>query len=184
MIRVTQIIEYLRNNLPGWSIEGAIDLSIAEDASRLPLPAMYVGLAPMVYSDISTSTYLQDYIENFFIITCTPTTSNEDRTGKYGQDFVPIAREYLFKLLVNNKQFDPDSHVIMMGRDLPEKLDRARYYHRFEFRIAGRIAPEDVTPLQLDYFDKLFAEYQIQGFTEGSPVTQQFIQPIYFTSDS
>ena len=184
MIRIIDIIEHLRNNLSGWSVEGAIDLSIAEDASRLPLPAMYIGLGPMVYEDISLSTYRQEYIQNFFILTCTPTRANDDRTGKYGQDFVSIARGYLLQLLVNNKQFDPDSHVITLSRDQPEKLDRARYYHRFDFRIKGALDQNDVTPLVLDYFDKLFAEYQVEESTDDTPVTQQYIQPLYFTTDS
>ena len=181
MIKLTEIITYLRANLPTWSIEGAVDLAVAEDASRLKLPAMYVGLAPTVYTDLAESTYLQDYVENFFIITCTPTSDSSDRTGKYAQDFVPVAREYLFKLLVNNKQFDPDSHVIMMGRDLPEKLDKARYYHRFEFRIKGRIAPEDVTPLHLDYFDTFFAQYKTTEFTDGTPPVESIDKNLYFT---
>ncbi len=69
----------------------------------------------------------------------------------------------------------------MMTRDMPEKLDRARYYHKFEFMIKGRIAPEDVTPLQLDYFDKFFVDYVTDQATSETPPIQQEIKPIYFT---
>jgi hypothetical protein len=184
MIRLLDIIELLRSNLPSWSIEGAIDLSIAEDASRLPLPAMYLGLGPVVYEDTSPSTYYQKYTQNFFIIACVPTKSNDDRTGKYGQDSVSITRGYLLNLLVNNMQFDPDSHVIMLVKDQPEKLDRARYYHRFDFKIQGALDQNDVTPLELDYFDKLFTEYVPEESTDDTPFSQQEIQPLYFTTDS
>jgi hypothetical protein len=181
MIKVTQIIQLLRQHLPTWSVEGAIDLSIAEDASRLPLPALYVGLAPTVYENTSQSTYEQTYTQNFFILSCTPTKEGDDRTGKYGQDFVPTILEYLLRILVNNKDLDPDSHVIMMRRDAPEKLDRARYYHKFEFTVEGRLLPEDVHQLELDYFDKLFVDYVVDGSTDGTPSIQQEIKPIYFT---
>lgn len=181
MIRITQIITYLRENLPTWSVEGAYDQAVAENDSVLPLPAMYVGLKDIKYTDQSDSTYLQDYIETFFVITCTPTTSSHDRTGKYAQDFVATVREYLFKLLVNNKQFDPDSHVITMSQDFPEKFDKARYYHRFELKIRGRISPDDVTPLQLDKFDTFYAEYKTPDFTEETPKVESLDQHLYFT---
>jgi hypothetical protein len=181
MIRITEIIEILRNELEGWSVDGAVNMALAEDASRLPLPAMYVGLGPCIYSVLSESTYLQEYIENFFIITCTPVMPNDDRTGKYAQDFIPTARDALMQILVNYKDLDPDSHAIVMTRDLPEKIDRARYYHRFEFRIKGRIDPDDVRPLDLDVFDTLFAEYVVDEATDDTPAVEETITPIYYT---
>jgi hypothetical protein len=181
MIHITEIITYLRAQLPSWSIEGAVEIAVAQDASKLKLPAMYIGLGAMIYEDTSESTYLQDYVENFFIITCTPTIENSDTTGKYAQDFIPTIRGYLFTTLVNNKQFDPDSHVIMLVKDQPitEKFDRARYYHRFDFMVKGRIAPEDVTQLELDKFDKLFVEYVTTDATDDTPVIEQEIDHIY-----
>jgi hypothetical protein len=183
MIRVTEIIELLRNELQGWSVDGAVDLAIAEDSSRLPLPCMYVGLAPFTCQTVSFETYEQTYKENFFIITCTPTTPSDDRTGKYAQDFVYVARMALLSILGNNKDLDPESHAIMFERDLPEKLDRARYYHRFEFSVTGRFLPEDVRPLDLDVFDTMFNEYVPSDATDETPPVEQLITPIYYTTE-
>lgn len=179
MIHITQIIEILRKELSGWSVDGAVNLSLAEDASRLPLPAMYVGLAPCTYTVESLSTYLQNYVENFFIITCTPVMPNDDRTGKYGQDFVLTARRALLSILVNYRGFDNNSHPVVLTRDQPEKIDKARYYHRFEFAIRGSLDQNDARPLNLDIFNTLFAEYEPENSTDETPKPSQIITPIY-----
>ncbi len=186
MIRITEIIALLRNEATNWSVDGAVNKAIAKDDSRLPLPALYVGLSSMVYTKVSQSTYLQDYVENFFVLSCTPTTLNDDKTGKYAQDYVPIIRQKLMSILVNYKGFDPDSHVVMLERDQPEDIDydRARYYHRFDFSITGRIDPTNVRPLVLDYFDTLTAQYVVDQATDDTPPVEQTITPLYFTTDT
>src|SRR5688572_8517820 len=103
MIHITQIIQYLREQFPSWSIDGAVEQAVAEDSSRLKPPSMFVGLGKFDASTISKSTYRQDYIERFVILTCTPLRANEDRTGKYAQDFVLNARRILLSSLVNYK---------------------------------------------------------------------------------
>lgn len=181
MIRLTEIITHLRNNLPSWSVEGAVDQSVAEDNSRLKLPAMYVGLIGVDYTIESESTYLQSYVDKFFILTCTPTTEAHDRTGKYAQDVVYIARDAFKLLLVNNPQFDLDSYSIVFKRDMPDKFDKARYFHRFEFEVHGWLDKDDVTPLALDLFDTFFATYKTTDFTDNTPVVESLDSNLYFT---
>jgi hypothetical protein len=175
------LITYLRTNLPSWSIDGAVELAIAKDKSRLRLPAMYVGLGDFAITKTNHETYEQEWELHFNIITCTPTTEADDRTGKYAQDFVTDARIILNKLLVNNMSFDRDAHAIEALRDRFEDLDAARYYHRFEFKMVGLYRPEDATPMTLDYFDKLFVDYVVEGSTDATPPTQQQIEidPLY-----
>ncbi len=180
MIHITQIIEYLRTKFPTWNIDGAVEVATAEDKSRLPAPSMFVGLAKFDAETISHSTYQQNYLERFVILTCTPTTRNDDRTGKYAQDFVLTARRMLMSVLVNYKEFDPDSHAIEIVSDEPEKLDKARYWHKFVFKIAGSIEPADVTPLELDLFDKFFAEIVPSDATDDTPTEEMQLNDLYF----
>jgi hypothetical protein len=184
-IRITPIIVLLRNNCPSWSVEGAVDITVIEDQSRLKLPAMYVGLAPRIYTNISEGTYLQEYLDSFFVMTCTPLKENHDRTGKYAQDFVPIARNELLMLLTNNRELfaenERKSQPIICTRDAPEKIDKARYYHRFDFSMRGWLDQNDVTPIQTDYFDTFFAEYNTTEFTDETPTVESIDKSLFFT---
>jgi hypothetical protein len=182
MIHITQIIQYLRTQFPTWNIDGAVEQAVAEDQSRIKPPSMFVGLGRFDATTVSRSTFQQDYVERFVILTCTPLTPNDDRTGKYAQDFVLTAREMLMQTLVNYKNFDVNSHSIHLVSDEPKKLDRARYWHEFTFKIEGTIDPNDVTPISTDYFDKLFVDYVVEpDATDDTPPIEQEIKPIYFT---
>lgn len=181
MIRVTDLVRYLRTQLPSWRVDGAIEQAVAEDKSRLTLPAMFVGLLPFDAEPMPRGmTYRQEYVEKFFILTCTPVDPNEDRTGKYAQDFVLTARRMLMGVLVNYKDLDGDSNAICIVRDVPDKFDGSRYWHRFEYSVVGVIEPPDVTQLDLDYFDKLFVDWTPTGATDDTPHVEQEIKPIYF----
>jgi hypothetical protein len=179
MIRITELITYMRGVLPTWRIDGAAELSAAEDRSRLQLPAMYVMLGQFQATSFIANEFRQDYDERIVILLGLPNT--QDRTGKYAQDIVTTARNALLTTLVNYQRLDSDSSPVFIVGDRIEEMDKARYWHRFEFKIEGTIGEEDVTQITLDKFDALYADWDLAEADESTyPNAQDIIKPLFF----
>lgn len=152
MIQITQIIDYLRANLTTCQVDGAASLAYAEDNSRLMtnpdggiIPAVYVMLGTCTATVLSPSTFLEDYDERLVIIACTDNTL--DRTGKSAQQFMYALRKAIFSILLNYV-YDPQSFSLQFIGDSMLKMDRALYWHQFEFSLKGRLDYTDGAPLQ------------------------------------
>lgn len=187
MIQVTQIIKYLRDNLQNIRVDGCAELAKAKDDSRLMMengfsfvPTVFVMLGDVTCTTMSKESFLLQYEAKFSIIACINNT--DDRTGKSAQQYVYNMRLALFALLLNWKS-DDDSHNIEYVGDTMIDMDRARYWHRFDFKKVGWLNESDGVPEALGVFNELNAQWMSQDSAITEPIMRDVISPLYFIPD-
>lgn len=194
MIVVTQIIGYLRSKLqitsqdgnvsPAFRIDAAADIENALDDSRQmvdasgkTIPSLFVVLGTYTAKTTSTGTFEQQSDDRLIIIACIDNT--QDRTGKYAQALVPTIRQVLFDCLLN-KRIDPNCKPLAYVRDHMAKMDRARYWHYFEYSLIGVLQPADGADLDLTVFDGFSADFESQIPTADNPMAQATINNLFY----
>jgi hypothetical protein len=163
--------------------DGAAALANAKDDSRLMLEndnfitTIFVMLGDFTATTLATETILQDYDERLVLIACLDNT--KDRTGKYAQDFVCHLRRQLLSQLLNY-EYDPDSHNLMYVGDKMLEMDRARYWHKFEFKLLGRLGEEDGVDLNLSVFNKYVADWHSTNPIHDELLATDILEPLYY----
>lgn len=183
MIQVTALIEYLRGKLsPAWRIDGAANLAYAKDDSRLMvesgklIPTLFVVLGKFQATVTTQDPIDQNYDERIVIIACLDNTL--DRTGKYAQQLVYHLRLALFRSLLNYR-YDEDCHTIKYVGDEMVEMDRARYWHKFEFSQMGRLQEPDGVGLDLSILNKIVADWNSTSPTADNPIAEDVIDDLY-----
>lgn len=183
MIQVTKIIDYMRPLLPNLRIDGAAALANAKDDSRLMMEngvnfitTLFVMLGDFSATTLANETFLQDYDERIVFIACIDNTL--DRTGKYAQQFVYQLRLALFGILLNYK-YDPASHSLQYVGDKMMDMDRSRYWHKFEFRLLGRLDETDGVGIDLTDFNEYTATWQSPDPLADEPIASDDIKGLY-----
>jgi hypothetical protein len=183
MIQVTQVIEYLRTNLTTMRVDGAAALANAKDDSRLYvegetiIPTLFVMLGTFVATTLSLEAFLQDYEEKLTIIICLD--NKQDRTGKHAQQLVYSMRFALLKILLNYDGFDTDSHSLQYVGDQMIDMDRSRYWHKFEFKLLGRLGQEDGVSFDLDEFNHYVANWYSNDPLADEPLATDDLIPLF-----
>lgn len=185
MIHVDEIIAYLRENLSSYAIGGSAELQAIEDDSRLHvedgkvIPALYVMLGDFIVTSAATNPEYpaQDYEENFSVVAVLNNTLT--RTGQHPQQLIPDLRQALINQLYGQRRFDEDSHPIQYVRDTFLKMDRARYFHIFTFRLYGRIDMTDAQSFDLDNFNRYVADWNSQNENADNPLATDDIDGLY-----
>jgi hypothetical protein len=185
MIQITQVIEYVRQNLTSVRVDGAAALANAKDDSRLYvegetlITTLFIMLGTFVATTLSLEAPLQDYEERLTIIACID--NKQDRTGKHAQQLVYALRLALLKILLNYKEFDPNSHSLQYVGDqmIADAMDRARYWHRFEFKLLGRLGQEDGVTFNLDNFNRYVANWYSHDPLADEPLATDDINHLY-----
>ncbi len=186
MIRVTDFISLLREQFPSMRTDGAAALANAKDDNRLMsengnfVTTLFVMLGDFTAITVARETVTQDYDERLVIIACIDNT--KDRTGKYAQDFVCHLRRQLLRKLLNYP-YDPDSHNLMYVGDKMLEMDRSRYWHKFEFTLAGRLGEQDGVELNLDVFNKYVAEWHSTNPVHDELLATDILEPLYYIPD-
>lgn len=190
MIQINKVIDYMRPLLPSMRVDGAAALANAKDDSRLMvegneiIPTLFVMLGNFVAQTISLETYEQTYDERLTIIACID--NKQDRTGKYSQQFVYYLRLALFKILLNydgldvDETGDPNSHALQYVGDQMLEMDRSRYWHKFEFKLNGRLGPEDGVQLDLSVFNEYVAKWYSSDPLADNPLAIDDLIPLYY----
>jgi hypothetical protein len=184
MIQITEVIRYLRDNIESFKVGGAAELAAAKDDSRLMvesgtvIPTLFAMLGNYVAleDNENAQTPQQDTDQRLVIIACL--NNSADRTGQHAQQLVPSVRRALLRLLYNNNQFDTDAHPLQYVGDAMSEMDRARYWHRFEFRCKGRINITDGKEFDLDNFDRMVNTWIKTGYTDN-PLAVDDIKNLY-----
>lgn len=196
-INVNAFIQYLRSLLqnpninntssPSYKIDGASAMHFAEDDSRImtdasgkTIPSLYVVWGTCKATITSRMPLDQQYDQRLLVIACLDNT--QDRTGKYAQALVPTVKQDLFNCLLN-KRLDILCFPITYVGDEMVKMDKARYWHRFEFSIVGRLQPPDGAPLDLNIFNTFTADFDSTIPTANNPMAQAEIDNLYFPTD-
>lgn len=192
MIQIKDVIEYLRANLPdNIRVDGAAALANAQDDSRLyaeknqstvitTLFVMYEGSDAV---RIAQETFEQTYTETFSLIAVID--NQQDRTGKYAQQYVYHLKRLLFRLLLDygkepGHSFDDESHTVGFVSDKFMDMDRARYWHKFTFNISGRLTAVDGYQMaDLSVFDKYIAEWGSNDLNADLPLATDDVEPLY-----
>jgi maleate cis-trans isomerase len=172
---ISPIIQRLRENLPSnYKVGGVAEYEAAADDSRLALPSFFVIYAGSTATPVTSQTYEQTIDERLQVIAVISNTA--DRTGKTAQEQVHTIRANLFALLLNY-QADPDANPLEFVNDRMWRMDAARYFHIFEFRQIGRLAPEDGAQLVLDNFDSAYIDWNlVESQEENHPDAQDRIE--------
>lgn len=165
MIQIDNVVTYLRASLTSgpYIVGAAASLAVAKDNSRLMvgegspiLPTMFVMLGKFVNTTLAPETFLQEYDERLDIIICLDNQS--DRTGQSAQQIVYQTRIDLYSLLANYL-VDPNCHTLQPVGDQMADMDRARYWHRFEFSCKGRLDSTDGYQPNLDNLNEVTVDY-------------------------
>lgn len=175
---ISDVIVRLRTVLSSWSnrIYGAAEYEAVEDKARLPLPAMYVSYAGSTARTLSNSTFLQEMDERVRVLVV---IAQADRTGKTAQDQIHTIRAAIFSALLNYP-LNADAHTLEFVSDSMLEIDKARYFHMFEFRQISRLDTEDGAALALDDFNNLYADWNLTESDESNhPDAQDNITDIY-----
>lgn len=181
-MNLTAIIERLRATMPeniwGKRIAGAAEfLDAVEDQARLIFPSMYVILGENTATTLANSTYLQEYEERFYIVVVLDNRS--DRRGQTAQERIDSIQNALWAALLNF-EIDCCATSIQYVRNEFLQMDKARYFHRFEFKQIKRLDPTDGAQLELDNFDKFFANWElVESDPLDHPDAQDHITDIY-----
>lgn len=178
-MQITPIITYLREQLTSWSsrIDGAAEYEAIEDKSRLAIPSMFVMYGGSTATLISYSTFEQELDERLRIMVVLDNKS--DRTGKSAQDQVHTVRDALFGALLNY-QNDEDAHTLQFVEDRMIEMDKARYFHLFEFKQIKRLEPDDGVALTLDNFNTFYADWEAEETNPTEhPDAQDHLEDIY-----
>lgn len=184
MIQITEIITYLRSKLsPAWRVDGAGSLATAKDDSRLMIgasnefiPTLFVMIGKFIVKTVSQEIIDQTWDARLVILACLDNT--QDRTGKYAQQTAYYLRLALNRCLLNYR-YDPDSHPIKAVGDEMVEMDRARYWHKFEFSMEGRYQEADGVQLNFDELNKIIADWNSTSPTADNPIIEDDIEPLY-----
>lgn len=177
MIQITQVIDFIRPPLlknNSIHVDGAATLEAAKDNSRLMIesgkiiPTLFVCMGNTTAVRIAQETFEETYQQKFVVYLCLD--NQKDRTGKYVQQQVFFIRPILFKLLLNNRLFDVDSHSIGFDGDGMADMDRAVYWHAFMFSIAGRLLPEDGYQEDLTNLNEITSTYTSPDVLADEPL--------------
>ena len=178
MIKISELITYLRAKLTTYRVYGSAELAAAKDDSSLILPAFYVSLGNLSATDVSDPPEVeQDYDERIVIMFVA--NNKLDRTGVSAQDSVYYARYALLSALLN---FEPDplAHPLRYVGDSYLEMDAARYWHRFEFKCLGKIGTAEGVTKTFDNFDKFYADWNLaEADASTHPNAQDHINDIY-----
>lgn len=195
---VNAIIKYLRSNLqnpninntsdsPAYKIDGAAAMIVAEDDSRImvdssgkTLSSLFILWGACKATVVSRMPLDQSFDQRIIVIACLDNT--QDRTGKYAQALIPIVRQDLFNYLLN-KRLDMSSFPIIYVGDEMIKMDKARYWHRFEFSMTGRLQPPDGADLDLGIFNTFTADFDSTIPTANNPMAQAEVDNLYYPPD-
>lgn len=174
------IIEHLRECLPTWSnrIAGAAEFAAVEDKARLTIPAMYVMLgASQMSLELSISPTIQIQMdERFIIYVCLEQT---ERRGQSAQEQIDGIKKALFGCLFNYV-CDRKAYAIVYVSDRMVAMDRARYFHQFEFKQVSQVDESDGWAEVLANFDKFYADVElVKSSEEVHPDMQIQIEDIY-----
>jgi len=160
---ITPIIEQLRSQLTSWGdrIAGAAEFAAIEDKVRLSLPAMYVQLTQdEVVREVSISPTIQQDIADRLVITVI--LANEDIRGQSAQDQIDGIRKALFASILNwTSEKYKYAFQYVGGRMI--SMDRARYFHEFEFKQIYRIDETDGLQILLSDFNKFYADWNLKN---------------------
>jgi hypothetical protein len=182
MIQITKIINYMRPLVTNMRVDGAAALANAKDDSRLMvegdtiIPTLFVMLGDFNATTLALETFLQEYDERLVIIACID--NKQDRTGKYAQQFVYSLRIALFQMLLNY-EYDPNSHSLQYVGDKMLEMDRARYWHKFEFKLLGRLDESDGVQLKLTNFNEFVANWNSADPIADNPLAIDDLIPLY-----
>lgn len=185
MIQVSQVIQYLRSKMPDVNVGGAADYVIASDNSRLMVESqttfvmsLFVMLGDFNAQTLSLDTLDEVYTEDICILACID--NRNDRTGTSAQSQVFLLRRALLSALLNYYGFDLDSHSLQYTHDSMVNMDRARYWHKFVFRLNGRLSPKDGWLLEgLHIFNTFTATYYSNDPLADEPIAEDIINNLY-----
>lgn len=178
-MRTDLVIERLREKLTSWHdrIFGAAELKAAEDKSRLLMPSAYVMYGGSTAKTLSYETFDQEIDERLRLLVILDNT--QDRTGKSAQDQIHTIRAAIFAALLNYR-LDEDSHSLQFVGDSMAEMNKAQYMHVFEFKLVGRLQEEDGTPLDLENFNSIYADWNLEESDESDhPDAQDVVDELY-----
>lgn len=183
-MKISTVISHLRQHMPNlggqpWSnrIAGAAEFAAVTDKTRLDSPSLYVLLGPDTAKEMQAgSTYEQDLTERFSVIAV---LDNQDRRGQETQDQVHDIRTGLLSCLANWVGISGFVSCEYLGSQFLQ-MDRARYFHQFDFQFRGIITIEDGFQPDTGIFDSLFADWELtESDPENHPDAQDQIEDIY-----
>lgn len=187
MIDPLTIITYLRPLLqtqePSIRVDGAAEFFAAEDRSRLPAPTIYVMLGNFSTTVDSISPLVQPYDARYIFLA--KISNTDDRTGKYAQSYVHHLRQILFSYLFGHNFLGGGYYPLIYIGDSPKEMDKAQYWHQFEYSQRGLLAPSDFIPEPvLDKFQRFYADWNLPETGEiNHPDAQDHIEHLYDDSD-
>lgn len=185
MMQPNQVISYLRNALKNADIfvDGASSLEYVKDNSRLMnenniiVPTIFVVIGALTATTISFEAFEQIYEQRLTLITVVD--NRQDRTGKYAQQTIFNLRELLFPLLLNYDGFDTDSHALQYVGDQMMDMDRARYWHKFEFKLNGRLLPIDGYQPNLTNLNEIINNWNSSDPLADNPLAVDDLKNLY-----
>jgi hypothetical protein len=150
VINIDNLILYLRTNIVGYRVAGAASLAAAADDSRVYqgpnktiIPTLFVTLGKLNASLVASQTFLQEYVEKIEILVVLD--NQVDRTGQSAQAQIYQLRKNLYALLLNFRA-DIDCTSLHAVWDGMASMNRALYWHQFEFQDLGRLDGPDGVP--------------------------------------
>lgn len=186
MMQITEIIRYLRENITSFNVGGAAELAAAQDDSRLHvengrvMQTLYAMLGNVSATEDTENPNnpRQKTDQRLVIFACFDNT--KDRTGQHGQQLVPALRTILLRLLFNQNRFDTNAFPLQYVGDgmVQNEMDRARYWHKFEFRCSGLIDITDGESLTLDDFNRMVNTWVFTGY-DSNPIAVDDLQRLY-----
>lgn len=169
-MKIAPIIIHLRQQLPGLKdrVAGAAEFEAVEDWSRLAIPAMYVMLGEDTTETIARIHRVEQHLDERFSVIVV-LDNKQDKRGQGAQEQVHAVKEALLGCLFNYSNHLPDAYLVEYKGSRQLQMDRARYFHQFDFSQTSKIGTADGYEPNLTDFLQLCVDWEVDGSTHDEP---------------